>query len=209
MHAGILVGLILCACGVPAMSSCVMHCHVQQMLFFFFQISLPLMLFTFALPWWSLSLGGGWVWHRCEYPTASILCILTNYGSLDNRWWLIPVFFSFKYRFCGWNSGPQALSLVRQALYQVSRNGVPDPLRCIRMMSSCDSCCCERIPEMENYIDVYGFIVMEAGMSEDIVPAPGEGPCEPHSYCGTKRGKRAHVWKKRKQSYHLIKKVTI
>lgn len=46
---------------------------------------------------------------------------------------------------------------------------------------------------MGNYLDVYGFIVMEAGMSKDIVPAPGKGLCEPLSCCRTKTGKSANV----------------
>lgn len=60
-------------------------------------------------------------------------------------------------------------------------------------------CCFERIPEVGNYLDIYGFIVMEAGMSKDILPASGKGLCEPHSCCRSKTGKSAYVPKKRKQ----------
>lgn len=65
----------------------------------------------------------------------------------------------------------------------------------MRMMSLC---CCERIPEVGNYLDVYGFIVMEAGMSKDIVPASGKDLCEPLSCCRTKTGKSANVQKETK-----------
>lgn len=51
---------------------------------------------------------------------------------------------------------------------------------------------------MGNYLDAYGFIVMEAGMSKDIVSASGKGLCEPHPCCRTKTGKSTCVRKETK-----------